>query len=103
VMVFTAPAVTEARSPGGHAQILTASGLIGRRHLIFGEDGFIWAFRDACATINAGVRVNVIPGPFILRQPRDNTFNRADLNTAAIPQAQAGDNVGHLCSSVESM
>jgi hypothetical protein len=42
---------------------------------IFGEDGVEGTFWDACAAINAGLRVNVVQGPFILRVAGDNTLD----------------------------
>lgn len=54
---------------------------------IFGEDGGVWAFRDAGATIDAGVGVDINPRPFCNRLARDHTLDRAHLDTAAVTNA----------------
>jgi hypothetical protein len=68
-------------------EIFAAFGCVGGRNLIFREDGFPWAFRDTGATVNTGICIDVVPGPFIHWFARNNAFHRADCGTAAIPQA----------------
>jgi hypothetical protein len=89
VLSFPMPGLT------GEADVLAAFGYVRTRNLIFGEDRFIGAFGDACSTVNAGVGVDIVPGPFFLGFARDNTFHRTNINTTGVPQAQTGDNVGH--------
>jgi hypothetical protein len=77
------------------ADVLSAFGSICRRDLILREDGSVWALRNAGTTINAGIRVDVDPGPFIDRLTGDHTFHGANIDTPAITNAQTGNNVSH--------
>jgi hypothetical protein len=80
-------------------QIFTSLGCITGRDFILREDGFKWAFRDASAAIDAGIRVDIKPRPFRYRFTGDNAFHRANIYTSRIAQAKTGNNMGHGRSS----
>jgi hypothetical protein len=69
------------------ANIFTAFRDIGRRNFIFREDGSKWTFGNARTTVNAGVRVNIDPRPFIHREAGNHAFYRTNVNTTAVANA----------------
>src|SRR5215211_7885842 len=77
------------------ANIFTAFGSISSRDFIFRENGRKWAFRNAGATVNTSIRVNIDPGPFIYRLAGNHTFNGTNVNATTVTNAQAGDDVSH--------
>jgi hypothetical protein len=82
----------------GQAQagdVLAALGFVGRGNLILREDGFVRAFRDAGAAVNAGVWIDIVPGPLFDRLAGDDTFHRADIHATGVAQTQTGNNMGH--------
>jgi hypothetical protein len=85
----------ESSRAGRHADIFPATGLVRSGHLIFGENRLIRALRDTGAAIDAGVRIDIKPGPLPLRFPGDNTLDRTYIDAAPITEAQASDDIGH--------
>jgi hypothetical protein len=81
------------------ADVLSAFRNIRGGDFIFREDGGIRAFRYARAAVNAGVRVNIEPGPFFLRFAWNDALYRANFYTPAVAQTKAGNNVSHRFSS----
>jgi hypothetical protein len=77
------------------AYIFFTPGFVGCRNFIFRENCFEGAFRDTGAAVDAGLWVNIIPGPFLLGFPRHNTLNRTNFNAASVTKAQACDDIGH--------
>jgi hypothetical protein len=67
--------------------ILTAFGCICSGNFILGVDGRKRAFRHARAAINAGVGVNVHPGPLGYGLARDNTLHGTYFNTTTVTNA----------------
>jgi len=68
------------------ADVFAAFGSIRRRDFIFREDGGIRTLRNASATVNAGIWVNIDPGPFCSGSG-DHALNGADINTTAVTNA----------------
>ena len=48
------------------------------------KDGFDRAFFHACTTVNAGVRIDVVPRPFRFRLTGHDTFNGTYLDASAV-------------------
>jgi hypothetical protein len=69
------------------ANILAAFGSVCGWDFIFGINGGKRTFRYACAAINAGVGVDVHPGPFGYRLTGDNAFHGTYFNTTAVTNA----------------
>jgi hypothetical protein len=69
------------------ANIFAAFGRISRRDFIFREDGGIGTFRDTSPTVDAGIRINIDPGPFIKWLTGDHTFHRTNIDTTSITNA----------------
>jgi hypothetical protein len=69
------------------ADVFAAFGFVSFWNLIFGEDCLVWAFGDARSAINAGIWVDVVPGPFFLRFTGYDTFYRAYLDATGVAQA----------------
>jgi hypothetical protein len=67
--------------------IFAALCCVGGRNFIFWEDGLIRTFWDTRPTIDAGIWVDVIPGPFVNWFARDNAFYRADFDAPCVSQA----------------
>jgi hypothetical protein len=67
--------------------------------VFFRQDGVYRALRYASATVDAGVWVDVIPGPFFFGLAGDNTFNRANFGAGAIADAQVENHMGHTIAS----
>ena len=78
------------------ADVLAALGGILRRDFVLGENGQVGAFRDACTAGNAGIGGDLLPGPLADWLTRDNALHRADFDTAAVADAQAGNDMGHF-------
>jgi hypothetical protein len=95
MMVGPVKGFVEAGCPGRHADLLAAFGLVSPRDLVFREDGFKRAFGDAGPAVDAGVRVDVKPRPFVNRFAGDDAFYRAYIYTPRVAQTQAGNNVSH--------
>jgi hypothetical protein len=56
-------------------------------NFIFRIDRSEWAFRNAGAAVDAGIRINVNPWPFSSRLARDHAFNRANIDAATVANA----------------
>ena len=57
------------------------------RDFVFGEDGGKWTFGNTCPAVNAGVGINIDPGPFCNRLSGNHALYRADINTTAVANA----------------
>jgi hypothetical protein len=77
------------------ADELATFGSISRRNLIFREDRFVRAFRNAGAAVYAGIWIDVIPGPFSNRFSGDDALYRANFHTTPISQTKTGNNMCH--------
>src|SRR5690606_20002297 len=63
---------------------LTCRHRVRRGDFLFNEDRFIWAFGDARTAVDAGIRIDEVPGPFIFRLTGNNAFHRENFNTCAV-------------------
>jgi hypothetical protein len=63
--------------------------------ILLRQDRIYRAFRHTGTTVDAGVWVDVEPGPFVFRLARNNTFYRTNLGTGAIANAQVKNHMGH--------
>jgi hypothetical protein len=77
------------------ADVLAAFSFVSVRDLIFREDGFIRALGYARSAIDAGIWVDVVPGPLFLRLTRYDTFYRTYIDATGVAQAQAGNYMRH--------
>jgi hypothetical protein len=64
-----------------HAEYFASLCDIVCRHFLFWEDGFVWAFWDACPTIDTSVWINVEPGPLLNRFTGNDALDRAYIHT----------------------
>jgi len=69
--------------------------------LIFGqifqrENCFHRALWDTGAAVNTGLRIDIVPRPFIFRLTRDNALYWANFHAGTIADAQIKDYVCHL-------
>jgi hypothetical protein len=64
-------------------------------HLIFGEYGLEWALWYTGSTIDAGVWIDVVPGPLFLRDTGDDTFDWTHVHTARISQTKTSNDIRH--------
>src|SRR5258708_25151563 len=78
------------------AELFAAFGLVIRGGFILGKNGLVWALGDAGTAVNAGVGVDIHPRPLVLRLARNDAFDGANFNAAAVAQAQTGDDMGHV-------
>jgi hypothetical protein len=67
--------------------VFTAFRRVSRGNLIFWEDGSKWTFGNARTTVNAGIRVNVNPRPFINRLTRNHTLYGTNINATTVANA----------------
>ena len=67
-------------------------------HFLFGEDGFVGALRHAGAAVDAGIGVDVEPGPLLFRVAQDHAFDRTYFDAGCVAKAQSGNDMGHLLS-----
>jgi len=67
--------------------VFATFGCVGSGNFILGEDGGKGTFRNARTAVNAGIRVNIDPRPFIDWLARNHTFNRTDVYATAIANA----------------
>jgi hypothetical protein len=77
------------------ADEFAAFGCVSRWDFIFGEDSRERTFRNTCAAVNAGIRVNVDPRPFGNRLAGNHAFNRANFNTTTVTNTQTGNDMSH--------
>ena len=77
------------------ADIFAALGFVRAGDLVLWEDGFIRALGYASAAVDAGVRIDVVPGLFLDGQHRHDALHRADFHATGVAQTQAGDDIGH--------
>jgi hypothetical protein len=96
-MVGAIESLGKSRCSNSSGQSFGAFGFIGSRNLFERENGQVRAFRDTRATVDAGIRVDVKPGPFFNRFTRDYTFHWTNRRATAIPQTHIGDRVSQ-CS-----
>jgi hypothetical protein len=54
------------------------------RYKFFLKDGLIGTFRDARTTVDAGVRVDVEPGPIRFWLPTNDAVHRANVHAGAV-------------------
>jgi hypothetical protein len=66
------------------ADVFVSLSCVVRGDLVLRKDGLIRAFRDAGAAINASVRVNVEPGPFIDWFSRYDAFYWTNIDTSRV-------------------
>jgi hypothetical protein len=77
----------EVTSESNFVDVFTTFGGVCSRDFILGIDSGKWALWHTCATVDAGVRVDVHPRPFCYRLSRDNTLHRAYFNATAVTNA----------------
>jgi hypothetical protein len=95
MVIFSIVNRIEASSSCRHTLMFATLGSVIGWYFVFGEDRLKRAFGDARATVDAGIRVNVVPRPFFGRFPGNDALHWAYFYTARIAKAQAGDNMGH--------
>jgi hypothetical protein len=64
-------------------------------NIFFGEDGVHRAFGDTGATIDAGVRIDVIQRPFFFGDAGDDALDGAHIDTSAVTDTDFGNYMGH--------
>jgi hypothetical protein len=62
------------------AEKFTATCGISRGNFVLREDRFIWALGDACPAVNAGIWIDVVPGPLLLGFPRDDALDWTNIH-----------------------
>ena len=96
VVVSAFKRLVESRGADGLGDMLATLGRVRLGDFVLGEDGLERAFWNAGAAVDAGYRVDVVPGILILGHARYDAFHWANIHAAAISQAQTGNNMGHF-------
>ena len=64
-------------------------------NICVGKDGLDGTFRHAGIAVDAGVWIDVIPGPFLFRETGHDALDRADFHTGAVADAGINDDTRH--------
>jgi hypothetical protein len=95
MMVLAIVDSVKARRASRHADIFSTLGCEIRWRFVFNENRLIRALRDAGSAIDACIRIDVIPGPFIFWLAWYDALHRTNVHTSGITEAKPCDYMGH--------